>query len=69
MEPSRYKVTNPESSMYGLEGTVTLVYYDYQRTGSSANLVYLTLDDGRSVRFFSTSLTPIEEPVEVAVGE
>lgn len=60
---TRVRITVP-GQFYGLEGTVTMVYYDHKHTGDSPDRIYFKLDDGREL----STLRPNLEPVEAGVS-
>ena len=47
--PTRVRVAT-DGEYFGLEGKVSLVYYDRLHTGSSFDLLEVTLDDGRFIK-------------------
>lgn len=58
----RVRITHPDLSCFGLTGTVEMVYYDRQHTGSSPDMLYILLDDGRQCRVLSTGIEQLGEP-------
>lgn len=52
----RYRVSDPASAFAGLEGALDMVYYDVEHTGDSPDLLFLQLDDGRTIRVLSTQV-------------
>lgn len=52
----RYRVSDPASMFFGREGTLDMVYYDVEHTGDSPDLLFLELDDGRTIRVLSTQV-------------
>lgn len=44
------------SDLAGQVGRVVMIYYDWQHTGSSPDMLYIQLADGRQVRRLSTEV-------------